>query len=154
MPGKSLTPNPDLGLSHAPAMLGRLSPPQAHLAVGGALGSTAASPSLHPSSGAVSSVKPNQPNKSASELVKNPELLSSTGGPATAPRPAKTNSGQRPRPSPMDPMAKRQHPPRCRCRLMGQRQSSSPRRALRSSALHAAPNSNGSLLTRDRNEFV
>jgi len=47
VPGKSITPHLDLGLSHAPAVLGRLSQSQAHLAVGGARGSAATSPSSH-----------------------------------------------------------------------------------------------------------
>ena len=63
---------------------GRLSRPQAHLPVRGALGS-AASPSSHPPSGAGSPFKPSQPNKSTSERVKNPRPSLSTGAPATAP---------------------------------------------------------------------
>ena len=48
VPGKSITPTLDAGLSYTPAILGRPSPqPQAHLAVGGACGSAAASPSRH-----------------------------------------------------------------------------------------------------------
>jgi len=119
---------------------GRPSRPQAHLPVGGALGS-AASPSSHPPSGAGSPVKPSQHNKSTSERVKNPGPSLTTGAPATAP-PFSNNES---RPSLMDPMAKRQHPARCRCRLMGQR---------RSLALHAAPNCNGSLPTRGHSGFV
>ena len=85
MPEKSSPPTLDPWLSYAPAILGRPSQSQAHLPVGGALGPAAAPPSPHPPSGAGSSIKPSQPNKSASELVKNPELSSSTGGPVTAP---------------------------------------------------------------------
>ena len=68
IPRKNITPEPDTGLSHAPAILGRPSRPQAHLAIGGARWSAAASssPSPHSQSGTGSSAKPSQPNNSAS----------------------------------------------------------------------------------------
>jgi len=66
IPRKNITPEPDAGLSHAPAILGRPSRPQAHLAIGGTRWSAAASPSPHSQSGTGSSAKPSQPNNSAS----------------------------------------------------------------------------------------
>ena len=110
VPGKSITPHLDLGLSHAPAVLGRLSQSQAHLAVGGARGLAAASPYSHSQSGAESFVNPDQSNNSASALVKSTQPSSSTGGPADQQRhlrrPATINPGPGPCQSPMDPMAR------------------------------------------------
>lgn len=48
VPWKSITLSVDSGLSHAAVILGRPSQPPAHLAVGGARGEAAPSPSLHP----------------------------------------------------------------------------------------------------------
>jgi len=45
VPRKSITPNLDPGLSHTPEILGRPLQPQAHLAVRGAHGLAATSPS-------------------------------------------------------------------------------------------------------------
>jgi len=113
-PEGALLPNLDPRFAHAPAILGRPSQPQARLAVGGARGPAEASRSPHSQSGAGSCVKPSQSNNSASALVKNPEPSSSPAGPKRHLCPATTNPGLRPSPYPMDPMAKRQHPPRCR----------------------------------------
>jgi len=75
MRGNSITPDLDPGLSHAPAISGRPSQLQAHLAVGGARGSAAASLSPHSQSGAGSCVNPSQPNNSASVLAKYPRAI-------------------------------------------------------------------------------
>ena len=109
------------------------------------VGTAAVSPSWHSQSGTGSSVIC-QRNHSASALVKNTGPLSSTGGPAAAPPSSGNNKF---RPSLMDPMAKCRRPPHLRCELVGQRFSSSRRRALQSSGLCG-----GSLVAKDRSEFV
>jgi len=135
---KSIVPNLNLGLSHAPDILGRPSQPRAHLTVGGARasGSAAAPPSPRSQPGAGSSAKPSQPNNSASALVKTPSHHRPLVDRQRHFRPTTTNPSPRSSPSPMDPMSERQPQSRRRCRPMAQRRSSSLRRALRSSRPH------------------
>ena len=158
VPGKSITPNLDPGSLHAPEIFGRPSQSQAHLAVvGGARGSAAASPSPQAQPGAGSSVKPSQPNNSASALAKNPEpLLSSTGGPP-APPPSSSNnkSKSKAKSAPNGPNGKASTPVTAQVQTTGAvTLVKSAASAAIVEAAHAHPNGNGSLATRDRNEFV
>jgi hypothetical protein len=160
VPGKSITPNLDPGSSHAPEILARPSQPQAHLVVGGARGSAAASPSPQAQPGAGSSIKPNQPNHSASTLVKNPEPSSSSnGGLATAPPSSSNNKSKAKGKSvPNGPNGKASTP----TTVTTQAQTNGTATLVKSAASaavvegvqHAHPNGNGSVAMTDRNEFV
>ena len=159
VPGKSATPNLDAGPSYAPTILGRPSPqPQAHLAVGGARGSAAGSPSPHSPSGAVSSsVKPSQPNNSnsAPTVVKNPESSSSTGGPSTAPPSSNNKSKAKAKSVPNGPNGKAPTPSTTQAQTNGAATLvKSAASAAIVEAVHAHPNGNGSLPPTDRNKFM
>jgi len=155
VPGKSITPNLDPGLSHTPEILGRPSQPQAHLAVGGARGSAAASPSPQAQTGAGSSVKPSQLNNSSSAPVKNPEPSSSTGGLPPAPPSSNNKSKSKAKSIPNGPNGKASTPVTTQVQTNGAATLvKSAASAAIVEATHAHPNGNGSLATRDRNEFV
>ena len=102
------------------------------------------------------SVKPSQPNNSASALVKNHKPSSSTGGSATAPPSSSNNKSKSKAKSVLNgPHGKAPTP------VMTQVQINGAATLVKSSAsaaiieaTHAHPNGDGSLATRDRNEFV
>ena len=158
VPGKSATPNLDPGSSHTPEILTRPSQPQAHLAVGGARGSAAASPSPQAQPGAGSPVKPSQPNNSASTLVKKPEPSSSSnGGPATAlPSSSNNKSKAKGKSVPNGPNGKASTPATTQAQTNGTATlvKSAASAAVVEAVQHAHPNGNGSLAMTDRNEFV
>jgi len=149
---KSITPNLDPGLSHALKISGRPSQPYAHLTVGGARGSAAASPSSHSQSGAGSSVEPSQPNNSAPSREETPELSPTTGGPATAP-PSSSNDKSIPNRlnDKASAIATTQAQTNGAATLVKSAASAATVGAAHS---HPHPNGNSSLAMRDRNEFV
>jgi len=158
VPGKSTPPIPDPWLSYVPAIMGRPSQPQAHLPAGGALGrssSFAFLQSPHPPSGAGSSVKPSQPDKSASELVKTPEPSSSTGGLATAPPSSNNESRSKAKAIPNGPNGEASTSATMQAQInRAATVVKSTASAAVVEAVHPAPNGNDSLLTKDRSRFV
>ena len=154
-PERASLPISTPGLSHAPGNFGRPSQPQAHLAVGGSRESAAAFP-LQAQPGAGPSVKPGQPNNSASAaLVKNPEPSSSTGGPPTAPLSSNNRSKNKANSVPNGPNGKVSTPATTQVQINGAaRLVRSAASAAIVEAVHAHLNGDSSLATRDRNEFV